>query len=159
MHYAIDEALKEDAMNYRAVSAVLFATCVTALPPVGLAQIDPVAVFRQAIDARNRGDLAAMMALFADDAVRVDGSCQPPCVGLAGLKQSFQKNIDEHFQAKVTSVQGTGDTVTATAEISSDAFRAQGIEKRMTSYTIELRGGKIARWSSPLPAKNPAKKD
>jgi ketosteroid isomerase-like protein len=138
-------------------SAVLFATTVAVLPSVGFAQSDAVAVFRQAIDARNRGDISTMMALFTDDAVREDGSCQPPCVGLAAIKRSFQKNIDEHFQAKVTSAQGTGDTVTATAEISSDAFRAQGLEKRMTSYTIQLRGGKIARWSSPLPTKNPAK--
>ena len=146
-------------MRNHAASAVLFAAIVAAQPLVGLAQNDPVAVFRQAIDARNRGDIAAMMALFTDDAVREDGSCQPPCVGLAAVRRSFQKNIDEHFQAKLTSVQVAGGTVTATGEISSDAFRARGIEKRTTSYTVKLRGGKIVRWSSPLPPKAPAKKN
>jgi ketosteroid isomerase-like protein len=124
---------------------------------MGLAQTDPVAVFRQAIDARNRGDIVAMMALFTDDAVREDGSCQPPCVGLAAVTRSFQKNTDEHFHANVTSAQAAGDTVTAGAEITSDAFRAQGVEKRVTSYTIQLRGGKIARWSSPFPPQTPEK--
>jgi ketosteroid isomerase-like protein len=133
--------LKEDIMKYHAFSAVLFAASLTGFPLPGLSESDPVAVFRQAIDARNRGGIAAMMALFTDDAVRVDGSCQPPCVGLAAVRLSFQKNVDEHFQAKVTSAQRDGDTVTATAEITSDASRAQGIEKRMTSYTIQLRGG------------------
>lgn len=57
----------------------------------------------------------------------------------------------------MTSAEGAGDTVTARAEISSDAFHAHGIEKRMTSYTIKLRGGKIARWTSPLPPQTPAK--
>ena len=142
-------------MRHGARSAVLGAAIVAALPFVALAQIDPVAVFRQAIDARNRGDIVAMMALFTEDTVREDGSCQPPCVGLAAVKASFQKNIDEHFQAKVTSAEGAADTVTARAEISSDAFRAQGIEKRMTSYTVKLRGGKIASWTSPLPPKPP----
>ena len=142
-------------MRHGARSAVLGAAIVAALPFVALAQIDPVAVFRQAIDARNRGDIVAMMALFTEDAVREDGSCQPPCVGLAAVRRSFQKNIDEHFQANVTSAQGAGDTVTAQAEISSDAFRARGIEKRMTSYTVKLRGGKIASWTSPLPPKPP----
>jgi ketosteroid isomerase-like protein len=126
---------------------------------MGLAQSDSVAIFRQAIDARNRGDIVAMMALFTDDAVREDGSCQPPCVGLAAVRASFQKNIDEHFQAKVTSAEGSGDTVTARSEISSDAFRARGIEKRMTSYTVKLRDGKIARWTSPLPPQSPAKRN
>ena len=139
-------------MRHRAISA-LFITSAAVLPLVGLAQIDAVAIFHQAIDARNQGDIAAIMALFTDDVVREDGSCQPPCVGLDAVRRSFQKNIDEHFQAKVTSAEQTGDTVTATAEISSDEFRARGIEKRMTSYTIKLRGRKIARWSSPLPPK------
>jgi ketosteroid isomerase-like protein len=144
-------------MRHRVVSAILFALAVAVLPRVGLAQTDPVALFRQAIDARNRGDIVAMMALFTDDAVREDGSCQPPCVGLAAVRRSFQKNIDEHFQANVTSTERAGDTVTGRAEISSDALRAHGIEKRMTSYTIKLRGGKIARWTSPLPPQTPAK--
>jgi ketosteroid isomerase-like protein len=144
-------------MRNRAALAVIFVVSVAGLPSVGLPQSDPVAVFRQAIDARNRGDIVAMMALFTDDAVREDGSCQPPCVGLAAVRASFQKNIDEHFQAKVTSAEGSGDTVTARAEISSDAFRARGIEKRMTSYTVKLRDGKIASWTSPLPPQSPAK--
>ena len=144
-------------MRHRAGLAVFFAATVAVIPCMGLAQSDPVAIFRQAIDARNRGDIVAMMSLFTDDAVREDGSCQPPCVGLTAVRASFQKNIDEHFQAKVTSAEGAGDTVTARAEISSDAFRAQGIEKRMTSYTVTLRGGKIARWTSPLPPKPPTK--
>jgi ketosteroid isomerase-like protein len=144
-------------MRHCAASVLLFAASVAVLPRVGLAQNDPVAIFRQAVDARNRGDIVAMMVLFTGDAVREDGSCQPPCVGLAAVRASFQKNIDEHFQAKVTSAEEAGDTVTARAEISSDAFRARGIEKRMTSYTIKLRGGKIARWTSPLPPKPPIK--
>jgi ketosteroid isomerase-like protein len=142
-------------MRHRAALAIIFAVIVVVAP--AFAQSDPVSVFRQAIDARNRGDIIAMMALFADDAVREDGSCQPPCVGLAAVRASFQKNIDEHFQAKLTSAEGSGDTVTARAEISSDAFRARGIDKRMTSYTVKLRDGKIVRWTSPLPPQNPAK--
>ena len=144
-------------MRRYALPAVLFAVTLALLPRPGLAQTDPVAVFRQAIDARNRGDISAMMALFNDDAVREDGACQPPCVGLAAVRTSFQKNIDEHFQARLISVEGAGDTVTGRAEISSDAFRARGIEKRMTSYTIKLRDGKISRWTSPLPPQTPAK--
>jgi len=144
-------------MRHRVASAILFVATIATLPRVGFAQSDPVAVFRQAIDARNRGDIVAMMALFTDDAVREDGSCQPPCVGRAAVRASFQKNIDEHFRANVTSAEGSGETVTARAEISSDEFRARGIEKRMTSYTVKLRDGKIARWTSPLPPQSPAK--
>jgi ketosteroid isomerase-like protein len=119
--------------------------------PAAFAQSDPVSIFRQAIEARNRGDLDGMMQFFASDAVREDGSCQPPCVGAAAVRRSFEKNVAEHFQASLTSVEGSGDTVTGRAEIRSDAFRAKGIDHRATSYTIKFRGGKIVRWSSPLP--------
>jgi hypothetical protein len=61
-------------MSHREASAVLFAATVAVLPDVGLGQADPVAVFRQAIDARNRGDIVTMMALFTDDVVREDGT-------------------------------------------------------------------------------------
>ncbi len=144
-------------MRHAAAPALILAVAIAALPRIGLAQTDPVSTFRQAIDARNRGDITAMMTLFTDDAVREDGSCQPACVGLAAVESSFQKNIDDHFQANVTFAAAEGDVVTARAEISSDTLRAHGVEKRMTSYTIKLRGGKIARWTSPLPAQSPAK--
>jgi len=119
--------------------------------PNAFAQSDPVSIFRLAIDARNRGDLEGLMKFFASDAVREDGSCSPPCVGEAAVRRSFEKNIAEHFQASLTSVEGAGDSVTGRAEIRSDAFRAQGVDHRMTSYTIKFRDGKIVRWSSPLP--------
>jgi len=122
------------------------------------AEADLVSIFRQAIDDRNRGDLDALMKHFASDAVREDGSCQPPCVGLDAVRRSFQSNIAEHFQATLTSVEGSGETVTARSEIRSDAFRARGIESRPSSYTIMFKNGKIVRWSSPLPPANPAPK-
>lgn len=128
---------------------VLFAT-LCGVPTV-FAQSDSVSIFRQAIEARNRADLDGMMQFFASDAVREDGSCQPPCVGVAAVRRSFEKNIAEHFQASLTSVEGSGDTVTGGAEIRSDAIRAQGVDRRMTSYTVKFRDGKIVRWSSPLP--------
>jgi ketosteroid isomerase-like protein len=119
--------------------------------PTVFAQSAPGSIFRQAIEARNRGDLDGMIQFFASDAVREDGSCQPPCVGVDAVRQSFEKNIAEHFQASLTSVEGSGDTVTGGAEIRSDAIRAQGVDSRMTSYTVKFRDGKIVRWSSPLP--------
>jgi ketosteroid isomerase-like protein len=140
-------------MSYR-IGACLFVVFGMAgcSAPAGFAQADPVSTFRQAIDARNRGDLEGLMKFFAPDAVRVDGSCNPPCVGEAALRRSFEKNIAEHFQASLTSVEGSGDTVTGRAEIRSDAFRAQGVDHRMTSYTVKFRDRKIVLWSSPLPA-------
>lgn len=46
-------------------SVALLALIVVVLPPTAVTQADPVAVFRQAVDARNRGDVDGLMALFA----------------------------------------------------------------------------------------------
>ena len=119
--------------------------------PTAFAQSDPVSIFRQAIESRNRGDLDGMMQFFASDSVREDAQCQPPCVGVDAVRRSFEKNIAQHFHASLQSVEGSGDTVTGQAEIYSDAIRAQSIDHRTTSYTIKFEGGKIVRWSSPLP--------
>jgi ketosteroid isomerase-like protein len=157
MHYRVlvEEGSPRMAHVLR-FSAFVLVGMIVALP-VALAQIDPVSTFRQAIDARNRGDLDALMKLFSPDAVREDGSCNPPCVGLDAVKRSFEKNIAEHFEATLTSVEGSGDTVTARSQIRSDAFRARGIESRPSSYTVKFKDGKIVRWSSPLPPPAPTK--
>lgn len=120
--------------------------------PTAFSQVDPVSIFRSAIEARNRGDLDGMMQFFASDAVRVDGSCQPPCAGVDAVRRSMEINIADHFRADLTVVEGAGDTVTGSAVISRDAFRAQGIDHRTTSYTVKFKDGKIVHWSSPLPA-------
>ena len=129
-------------------SFALLPLALATLSPVALAQTEPVAVFRQVVEARNRGDLAAVMAVFADDAVRQDGSCQPICVGEAAVRRSFEDNIAEHFQATVLTAQAAGNTVTARGELRSDRFRARGAERIISDFTIELREGKIVRWSS-----------
>jgi LPXTG-motif cell wall-anchored protein len=120
------------------------------LAPAAHAQTDPVAVFRQAVEARNRGDLAGIMAVFADDAVRQDGTCTPPCVGTAAIRRSFEQNIEERHQATVLAAQAAGNTVTARAELRNDRFRSLGAERVITLFTVELRDGKIVRWTSTL---------
>ena len=143
-------------MRYRVCACLLtvlsIASCST---PIGFVRPDSISIFRQAIDARNRGDVDSLMKFFASDAIREDGSCNPPCVGEIAVRRSFEKNVAEHFQATLTAVEGSGDTVTGRAEIRSDAFRAQGVDHRTTSYTIKFREGKIVRWSSPLPGAPP----
>ena len=130
---------------------VLLALVLVALPSPAAAQVDPVAVFRQALDLRNRGDLAGFLVLFAPYAVRQDGSCPTGCSGEV-MRRSFEQNIAEHFQASVLSAQAAGNSVTARAELRSDTFRARGAERVISNFTVELRDGKVARWVSTLDA-------
>jgi len=98
----------ERSMSDRVGACLFVLFAVICGVPIAFAQSDPVSIFRQAIEARNRGDLDGMMQFFASDAMREDGSCQPPCVGAASVRRSFEKNIAEHFYATLTSVEGSG---------------------------------------------------
>jgi hypothetical protein len=134
-------------------SLVLLPLVLATATAVGLAQENPLAIFTQAVDARNRGDLDGMMTSFAEDAVRQDGSCPTGCSGVSELRRTFQDNIGEHFQATVLDARIEGDTrVLARAELRSDRFRALGAERVLSNFTIELRDGKIVRWASTLEA-------
>src|SRR5688500_5552568 len=102
-------------------SLLLLSVVLVAATPVGLAQDDLLAVFTRAIDARNRGDLDGMMAAFAEEPVRQDGSCPAGCSAVSELRRTFQDNIDEHFQATVLDARTEGGaTVLARAELRSD---------------------------------------
>ena len=127
---------------------------VAVLPVAGQTQSDPVAVFKQAVDARNRGDITSMLALFAPDAVRQDGSCPQTCTGQA-MRQSFDQNVSEHFQASILSAQPAGNVINARAELRSDTFRSRGAERVISNFVVEVRDGKITRWTSTLDATDP----
>src|SRR5436190_7052973 len=94
----------------RFCSVALLALLLVVVPPTAFAQVDPAALFRQAVDARNRGDLDGVMALFADDAERRDGTC-PSCLGAAAIRRSMEQNIAEHFQATVLVAQAAGNSL------------------------------------------------
>ena len=55
-----------------------------AAPPSAAAQTDPATLFAQFVDARNRGDVAGAVALFADDVIYRGGACTP-CIGAAEM--------------------------------------------------------------------------
>ena len=110
---------------------------------------DPVAVFRRAIDARNRGDVAGFLESFADDAVRVDRPCGAQgCVGKEAIRRTTEEDVKGHINVTVLSAGNAGGTVIARTEIRNDAAKAQGLDRMISIYAVEVRGGQIVGWRS-----------
>jgi hypothetical protein len=137
----------------------LLAAALTLLVAPGLASAQELseagvaALVRQEVDAQNRHDLAATLALLTDDFVQEGGTCMDlpggRCVGKAAYAE--QAAHDEgHIRStlNVLNVQVLRNTATVRAENrftpNLPPLQAAGIERLVEIGRAELRGGKLA---------------
>jgi hypothetical protein len=108
--------------------------------------IDPASVHQRYIDATNRGDVAAAVALFAQDAVYQGGSCQPdPCVGQVAIQGDIAGNVASHVHVTRISALVDGDTLTWRSEVVADGVRAAGVDRIVTLGTTQVRDSTIVK--------------
>lgn len=141
-------------------STLAAATLLLATAAPLAAQVDPVALDRASVEALNRGDVAAAVALFTDDVVLQAGArCgQTPCVGKDAVRQEMEREVAQHLHLTHSVIQVSGLTVLAGDEIREDDTQVPGpdpIERLVVKTTIEVRGDKIASIRSmPDPSDN-----
>ncbi|MBI4505163.1 MAG: nuclear transport factor 2 family protein, partial [Chloroflexi bacterium] len=102
----------------RAIAALaLLALLVPSL--AASAQTDPAALIRQYFEARDRGDVAATMAFYADDAVLEGaGLCSPNrCAGKAAIQREIERQVAAKVQTTITDSQVSGNAVTVRLEL------------------------------------------
>src|SRR6185436_4603130 len=70
------------------------------------ARLDATALFRAFVDALNRGDAAAALALFKADATWERGGQCPAgqCVGLARLAQEVERDVANHHRMDIVAL-------------------------------------------------------
>jgi hypothetical protein len=96
------------------------------------------------LDALNRGDVAAAMAYYADDAESAGtASCIPAC-----KKAGIEADVRKGLAIKPTfTVVGLRETQTGMgygkAEVRSEAFRICGVNRAVLNFTTILVGDKI----------------
>ena len=125
-----------------------------------LAQVDPLTVVRQALDANNRDDVEGLLALVTDDYVQEGGACESApggrCVGKQAFRQAIERGPGDEAEDEpggppiitIASSQVSGNTVTARLEVRFDPtpapLRAAGVERVIELGTFEVRGDKLA---------------
>jgi plastocyanin len=104
------------------------------------------ALLQQLTEAMNRGDTAAAMALFADDATLSGaGTCMTTaCAGRDAVQREWQREATNHARIIPGQVQVTGNTATAQFQVTADDIRALGVERLIGLVTLEARNGQIA---------------
>ncbi len=124
------------------LSILLAMAIVGMLPRPATAQTpDPVAVVKASLDAVNRGDVEAALALFADDAT----FRRPPdsWTGTEQLRAMLQADVAIHSHIEASNFQLAGDQVTYTFKGSNDRFRSLGIDSIEGTTTVTVQGGKV----------------
>jgi hypothetical protein len=132
-------------MAGRAVKSVLalFAALgvVLATPGAGYAQSDPAAVARSLIDAENRHDVDAAVALFTPDAVVVHAT--GTLTSTAEIR-NWQKDLAEgNFHANINSPSVSGDKVTFTGDVALNTFTSLGIDKLDATWELTVQQGRV----------------
>lgn len=105
-------------------TAVIEAQTPTPTPDLG-------AVYRAFIAALNRGDVAATMTYFTDDA-QVTGPplcTAAPCIGRTAIQGQLQAHAGARLQAAILSMQPAGQTLTVREEHRADVMAAAGVDR------------------------------
>jgi ketosteroid isomerase-like protein len=131
---------------------VLLAVSVVA---AAIAQGGSEDVQQQLLSALSRGDVAAALALFTDDAVidSQSGTCtDKPCVGKAAIRKDLERLVADKTR-RVTPL-GTyvaGNVLVTRFEARSATIQSAGLDRIVLWGIREMRDGKIAALRCCLP--------
>jgi ketosteroid isomerase-like protein len=118
------------------------------------AQVDPASLAEQDVAAESRGDVAAALALYSDDAiVQYGGLCWTPCVGKAAVQKEIERRVAAKNHAKIIAKYVSGNVAVVKTEVrvtSIDKSGAglpvewsPGVDRIIVWNIYEVAGGKI----------------
>ncbi len=103
-----------------------------------------VAIWRKWMVDQNKGDVASVLAAFADDAVLVSGGST--FEGKAAIQKFYEGNASTHTQVDIVALTGGAENVLQTLnEVRDDAYTAMGLERIIVRGTITFTGNKVSR--------------
>jgi ketosteroid isomerase-like protein len=133
---------------------VLASTLTLAAATVALAQSDPEALLKKYVEAINRGDVAGVLAMFADDAVFdvPGGLCAAaPCVGKATIQKELESRVADKFHFTILKTYISGNVLTGRFEFRSDTIKKAGVERIIGWGIFEMKGDKISYLRGAIP--------
>jgi hypothetical protein len=127
---------------FGAVLAVLSALGVSAAAP---AEIDPAVLAEQELAAETRGDVAAALALYSEDAmVQYGGLCWTPCVGKAAIQKELERRVEARNRWKIIGKYVSGNVAVVQTELQIGFIEASGVDRVVVWIIYETKGDKIA---------------
>ncbi len=131
-------------MNRFTILSLLFVSILTVASTMAVAQDDPVQVIQKFYDARNRGDIDAALAFWADDAVQDGAGCWPPCVGKAAIRKRLDRHVNEiKLTRTIIASYPSGNIVTQRLETRHKFSRDAKLDRIICWSIWEVKAGKL----------------
>ena len=109
------------------------------------AQIDPASLAEQDLAAESRGDVAAALALYSDNAiVQYGGLCWSPCVGKAAIRKELERRVAAKNQFKIIGKYVSGNVAVVQTELRIGYIEKSGVDRVLVWNIYEVTGDRIA---------------
>lgn len=133
-----------------ALGKLIFAFVVIVAPPAtaedyGQATVSPLSLAEQDLAAESRGDVAASLALYADDAtILYGGFCGTPCAGKAAIQKELERRVAAKNEWKIIGHYVSGNVAVVQTELKIGFIGYTGVDHVIVWCIYEVVGDKIA---------------
>src|SRR5229473_3495672 len=125
--------------------ALLAFTLVLAVSTPAPAKENPLSLAQRELAAESRGDVAAALALYSDDAiVQYGGLCWTPCVGKAAIQKELERRVAAKNRWKIIGTYVSGNVAALQTELRIGFIEGSGVDRVVVWCIYEVKGDKIA---------------
>jgi hypothetical protein len=115
------------------------------VPTPAAAEVDPASLAERDLAAESRGDVAAALALYSDDAiVQYGGLCWTPCVGKAAIQKELERRIEAKNRWTIIGKYVSGNVAVVQTELRIGFIEESGVDRVIVWCIYETKGDKIA---------------
>ena len=109
------------------------------------AKDDPASLAQRELAAESRGDVAAALAFYSDDAiVQYGGLCWTPCVGKAAIQKELERRVAVKNRWKIIGKYVSGNVAVIQTELRIGFIEGSGVDRVVVWCVYEVKGDKIA---------------
>ena len=108
-------------------------------------KVDAAALAERDLAAETRGDVAAALALYADDAIiQYGGLCWTPCIGKEAVQKELERRVGAKNRWKVVGKYVSGNVAVLKTELQIGYIESSGVDRVVVWNIYEVKDGKIA---------------
>jgi hypothetical protein len=109
------------------------------------AKADPASLAQRELAAESRGDVAAALALYSDDAtIQYGGLCWTPCVGKAAIQKELERRVGAKNRWTILGKYVSGNVAVVKTGLQIGYIEGSGVDRVIVWCIYEVKGDKIA---------------